>query len=166
MNTVRLISFLTLTALLFTSCQNNRGGIPKGEKAPDFETIDLHGNPHRLSDFKGKVVMLYFWADWCPACKKEFPETQEYYRKLKSDDFELIAINVSQPRETSEEFQRKYKATFPMLLDTDGKISKQYGIEELPTNYFIDPEGKIARRIVGWIGEPQVKVMINQLSKK
>lgn len=110
--------------------------------------------------------MLYFWADWCPACKKEFPETQEYYRKLKSDDFELIAINVSQPREASEEFQRKYKATFPMLLDTDGKISKQYGIEELPTNYFIDPEGKVARRIVGWIGEPQVKVMINQLSKK
>lgn len=110
--------------------------------------------------------MLYFWADWCPACRKEFPETQAYYEKLKSDKFELLAVNVAQPREASEEFQRKYKASFPMLLDTDGKISKQYGVEELPTNYFIDTEGKVARRIIGWIGEQQVRVMINQLSKK
>lgn len=166
MDTIRLLSWITVL-LLLTNCQSNiQGGIAKGEPAPDFTTTDLDGHQRTLSDFKGKVVLLYFWADWCPACKKEFPETQAYYQKLQSDDFELIAINVSQPREASEEFRRKYKATFPMLLDTDGKISKQYGVEELPTNYFIDPEGKVARRIVGWIGEPQVRVMINQLSKK
>ncbi|WP_448518718.1 peroxiredoxin family protein [Rhodoflexus sp.] len=162
----RSLGYLLLL-LVFTHCQsNNKKGIAKGSIAPDFETTDLQGNVHKLSDFKGKVVMLYFWADWCPACKKEFPETQEYYQKLHGDNFELLAINVSQPREASEEFHRRFKATFPMLLDTEGKISKQYGVEELPTNYFIDTEGKVARRIVGWVGEPQVRVMINQLSKK
>ncbi|MCS7019127.1 MAG: TlpA disulfide reductase family protein [Cytophagales bacterium] len=164
MNAIRLISLLT-TLLLLNGCQNNQGGISRGVTAPDFETTDLQGVAYKLSNYKGKVVMLYFWADWCPACRKEFPETQAYYQKLKSDQFELLAINVAQPRQASEEFYRKYKATFPMLLDTTGSISKQYGVEELPTNYFIDPEGKVARRIVGWIGEPQVRVMINQLAK-
>lgn len=163
---LRLLCYILLLLVLAHCQSSNKGGIPKGSPAPDFETTDLQGNVKKLSHFKGKVVMIYFWADWCPACKKEFPETQAYYQKLQSENFELLAVNVAQPREASEEFQRKYKATFPMLLDTDGKISKQYGVEELPTNYFIDPEGKVARRIVGWIGEQQVRVMINQLSKK
>lgn len=155
-----------LAALLLFSCTEEQKGIPKGSLAPDFEALDLQGIPRRLSDFKGKVVMLYFWADWCPTCRKEFPETQAYYQKIQNNNFELLAINVAQPSKVSREFQQKYKATFPMLLDTAGTISRQYGVEELPTNYFIDPQGKVARRIVGWIGEQQVRVMINQLSKK
>jgi cytochrome c biogenesis protein CcmG/thiol:disulfide interchange protein DsbE len=155
-----LISFILLLCL-FSACQRKEG-IEKGEKVPDFETTDLQGNKIKLSDYKGKVVMLYFWADFCPTCQREFPATQAYYEKLKGKDFELLAINVGEPAAASKKFREKYGATFQMLLDTTKKISETFGIRELPTNYFVTPDGKVARKITGFVGESQVKIMIEQ----
>jgi cytochrome c biogenesis protein CcmG, thiol:disulfide interchange protein DsbE len=155
-----LISFILLLAL-FSACQQ-KNGIEKGEKVPDFETTDLQGNKIKLSDHKGKVVMLYFWADFCPTCQREFPATQAYYEKLKGKDFELLAINVGEPAAASKKFREKYGATFPMLLDTTKKISETFEIKELPTNYFVTPNGTVARKITGFVGESQVKIMIEQ----
>ncbi len=156
-------TFLLLALLwAFWSCKPSVEGIPEGETVPDFQTTDTKGNVVNIKDLRGKVVMLYFWADFCPTCKKEFPETQAYYEKLQGKDFELLAINVGQPAVASKKFQEKYGATFPMLLDTAGQISRDFGVKELPTNYFISPDGKIQRRIIGFVGENQVQVMINQ----
>lgn len=155
-NLLLLFSFLALL-----SC-NKVGGVSDGETVPDFETYNVKGEKVKISDYKGKVVMLYFWADFCPTCKKEFPATQAYYEKLQGKDFELLAINVGQPQKASQGFYDKYQPSFPMLLDTAGQISKTFAVKELPTNYFINPEGKIIRRIIGFVGENQVQVMINQ----
>jgi cytochrome c biogenesis protein CcmG, thiol:disulfide interchange protein DsbE len=154
--------FLYFLLLCFFAACQRKDGIAKGEKAPDFETTDLKGNKVTLSAYKGKVVMLYFWADFCPTCQKEFPATQAYYEKLKGKDFELLAINVGEPASASKKFREKYGATFPMLLDTTKKISETFGIKELPTNYFVTPNGTVARKITGFVGESQVKIMIEQ----
>ena len=156
---------MIICALLLAACSGEQG-IERGEPAPDFTIYDVQGKPHRLSDYKGKVVMLYFWADFCPACEREFPETQKYYSELKGDDFELLAINVGQAKKISQTFGSRFGATFPMLVDTASQVSKQYGVEQLPTNYFISPDGKVARRITGWVDANQVRVMINQHKEK
>ena len=108
--------------------------------------------------------MLYFWADWCPTCKQEFPETQSYYEKLNKEGLQVLAINVKQPKEASEKFKKQFGATFPMLIDEEGKISDLYQVKELPTNFFIDSEGKIIRKIVGWVSQQQAEVILKQQS--
>lgn len=159
-------SIITGLLIWMSACVPNlEKGIPAGAKAPNFITQDLENNTYQLEDYKEKVIMLYFWADYCPACKKEFPATQKYYQALQQKNFELLAINVAQPAKSSERFRKKYGATFPMLLDTAGTIAKQYGVEELPVNYFIRPDGTVARKIIGWVNKNQVNVMINQLNK-
>lgn len=159
---IRISCFLAL--FLLAACGGS-GKLGKGALAPDFQREDLSGESHSLTKHRGKVVMLYFWADWCPTCKKEFPQTEAYYKELYGDDFELLAINVAQPREASEKFQETYGATFPMLTDENSEITKLYEVEVLPTNYFIDPEGKIIRRIVGFVDKNQARVMIEQHRK-
>ncbi|MEM6297636.1 MAG: redoxin domain-containing protein [Bacteroidota bacterium] len=158
---IRFSLFFLLFGLL-TAC----GSDLRGKPAPDFERVDLDGELQALEKHRGKVVMLYFWADWCPTCKKEFPQTQEYYEELAGEDFELLAINVAQPKEASEAFREKYGATFPMLTDEKSEITDLYNVEILPTNYFIDPEGKIIRRIDGFVDKNQARVMIKQHRKE
>jgi peroxiredoxin len=159
---MKIFTLFVSFILLFSSCSDEKG-LKRGEVAPDvvFELTD--GSKVKLSDFRGKVVMLYFWADWCPACKKEFPETQNYYKELKSEEFELIAVNVGQPKSVSEKFAKDFGAEFLTACDEDKSISKIFGIEEkLPVNYFIDKQGKIIRRINAWTDGNQVNVIIHQ----
>lgn len=158
----KLFILLFLSTFLF-SC-TEKTPFDKGQPAPKFETTDVEGNAQTIEKHtqNGKIVMLYFWADWCPTCKQEFPETQSYYEKLQKEGLEILAINVKQPKEASEKFKEQFGATFPMLIDEDGKISDLYQVEELPTNYFIDKEGKIIRRIVGWVSEQQIEVILKQ----
>ena len=156
-------SLIFLLFLLLNSCVQDVG-IPRGELAPEIELTDLEGLSQSLAKHKGKVVMLYFWAASCPTCKKEFPETEKYYKKLKGENFELLAINVGKEKqeESSKKYKEDFEISFPMLNDVDGKYTEMYAVEALPTNYFINPEGKVIRRILGWVDENQVQVMINQ----
>jgi peroxiredoxin len=156
------MSLAILMFLLIVSCQSEKG--PKrGDVVPDLELEKIDGKKIKLSDFKGKIVMLYFWADWCPACKKEFPETQAYYNKLKKEDFEIIAVNVGQPKSVSENFAENFGAEFIMTCDESKTIAQTYGVDDkLPVNFFINKKGEIIRRINGWVDENQVNVIIHQ----
>ncbi len=156
-----LLSLLIISLLL--SCQNMVGNRP-GNIAPDFQLSDLLGKEHQLSQYKGKVIMLHFWTDWCNACRAEFPRVEDYYRELKSDQFELLAINVGQAEDISADFQKDFDISFPMLTDPNSLTQKIYRVQAYPTNYFIDPEGRIIRRITGWVDKQQVEVIIKQHS--
>jgi peroxiredoxin len=158
----KILILLFISTFLFSCAEKTP--FDKGEPAPKFETTDVVGNTQTIEQHtkNGKTVMLYFWADWCPTCKQEFPETEKYYQKLQKDGLEILAINVKQPKEASEKFKEQFGATFPMLIDADGKISDLYKVEELPTNFFIDEEGKIIRKIVGWVSEQQAEVILKQ----
>jgi thiol-disulfide isomerase/thioredoxin len=119
----------------------------------DFELEDLQGNTVRLSDLKGKIVFLNFWATWCPPCRNEMPHMQAFYEKYQ-DDMVVLAVNPNKlenqgfdDSEKAEERAREYVEeegfTFPVLLDRDDSVWDMYRQRGIPANYMIDREGTI-----------------------
>lgn len=136
-----------------------------GGIAPDFALKDTAGKVVKLSDYKGKVVLVHFWTDFCKSCKVEFPKLQEIYSETKSKDFELLAINLGQSKNVSQKFKQDFAATFPMLVDTQNIMQTLYNIKVYPTNVFINPEGKIVRIRPAWVDKKTVEVFIAQHKK-
>ncbi|MCU0443887.1 MAG: redoxin domain-containing protein [Microscillaceae bacterium] len=148
-----------------TTCGSLPGTKP-GNVAPDFRLKDLAQTTQSLQNYRGKVVLLHFWTDFCQSCRAEFPLLQESYQALKSPDFELLVINIGQSEKISQDFQRDFKATFPMIADKQKITQDLYEVQTFPTNYFINPEGKIIRKITGWLPKTQIEVIVNQHKKK
>lgn len=114
------------------------------QPAPDFVAKNLKGQMVKLSDFKGKVLLLNFWATWCGACIEEMASMQNLYSSLKADGVEVLAISIDRWNEDRiQEYVKNNKLTFPVLLDQDQKVRKKYHVMGLPTSYLIDAEGKI-----------------------
>ena len=131
------IGILCLTA--FPVCATQ-----KGETAPDFTLRDLDGRNIRLSDYRGKLVLVNFWATWCVPCKLEMPSLEKLYQRFKSNSFEMFPISNDM---FGEKVVRPYVAiknfSFPVLVDPLLKVSNRYGVVTLPTTYLIDPEGNV-----------------------
>ena len=125
--------------------------LPKHEKpAPNFKLLTPNGKSISLSDFKGKTVLLNFWATWCTPCKKELPSMQRLYEDLKLDGFEIVAISIDRDKkERVHKYMEEYNLTFPVLLDPSQKVRKDYFILGLPTSYLIGKDGKLKGFISG-----------------
>jgi peroxiredoxin len=141
--TIFLFSFMTiaLTHTMAEEAPDNLPGLPIGEKAPDFELKTLDGKTVKLSDYRGKKVILNFWATWCPPCKAEMPDIQKYYNEA-DDNVEILAVNID-PQYDVKKFIRDANVTFPVLLDSKDEVNTLYRILTIPTTYFIDGEGII-----------------------
>ncbi len=114
------------------------------QPAPDFVAKNLQGQAVKLSDFKGKVLLLNFWATWCGACIEEMASMQKLYSALQGDGVEVLAVSIDRWNEDRiQEYVKKNNLTFPVLLDQDQKVRKKYHVMGLPTSYLIDAEGKI-----------------------
>ena len=114
--------------------------------APDFEGKEILGdNSIRLSDYRGKVVFIDFWASWCPPCLLSLPAYDKMYKELGNTEFELIAINVDEDTEDGLEFLRDHPVSYPVLADPEGDIGIPYGIRTLPVSYLLDREGRIVQ---------------------
>ena len=145
----------------FAALQVQRYDPPK--PAPTFALPDLNEQSVRLVDLRGKVVLLYFWATWCPDCQKELPSVSKLYTDLRSRGLEVLLINFREDpglvKRTVEE--RGYLA--PVLLDQSGEVTgKQYGVWGPPTAYFVDRRGQLVGRVVGprpW-GSPAARQFI------
>jgi peroxiredoxin len=124
--------------------------LPKlGTAAIDFDCQDLEGQVWSLNKVRGKVVLLRFWADWCPYCRYEMPIVDKYYRQLKKEGFLVLAVNVKQSAEVALAFIAQLDVTFPVPLDQDGTLAKRYGVYAIPTNFLIDREGIIREILIG-----------------
>ncbi|MBU8878332.1 TlpA family protein disulfide reductase [Bacillus sp. FJAT-29790] len=123
---------------------NNLPGLGIGLKAPDFELKNLAGETVKLSDFKGKKVMLNFWATWCPPCKAEMPDMQKFYTE-SGDKIAILAVNID-PKNDVSGFADKMGVNFPILLDENDQVSKTYQILTIPTTFFIDEKGIIRNK--------------------
>jgi peroxiredoxin len=123
-------------------------------RSTDFSLTTLDGKKVSLSSYRGKVVVLSFWATWCAPCKEEMPAMEALYRDIRARGFEILAVDAMEERATVEKFVKQYGYTFPVLLDTKGDVSGLYGAQALPTNYIIDSDGSVRARVVG-IGGPK-----------
>lgn len=120
-----------------------------GTPAEDFQLVDLNGNPQKLADYRGKVVLLNFWATWCKPCTTEMPAMQSSFDKLHDKGFVVLAINELEDDAKVREHIRQYNHTFPVLMDRDNKVANQFGVYGLPVSFFIDERGIVQEYIKG-----------------
>lgn len=133
-------------------------GVPTlGTVSPAFQLVDLAGNRIALSDYKGKVVLLNFWATWCAPCRVEMPAMESLYQDLREEGLEVVAISVDpQGIVVTQPFKEAMGLTFDILHDSDYRVGAAYGARTLPMTYLIDREGILRHRVFGardWNGQ-------------
>ena len=144
-----------------TAASETPGPVP----APDFTVYDEAGNEARLSDYRGKPVVVNFWASWCGPCRMEMPEFQEKHLEL-GGEVQFLMINMTGGRETVEtarDFIAGQGYTFPVLYDTEGDAAVTYGAYALPTTYFIDAEGYAIAQARGAINSETLQAGIDMI---
>jgi peroxiredoxin len=135
--------------------------------APDFELSDLDGKIHRMSDYRGKVVIVNFWATWCPPCREEMPSMQRAWEAIKDQGGEMLAIDVGEDEDRVFQFTADYPVEFPLLLDRDTEVPGRWGVRGLPTTYVVDKQGRMVYRAVGgreW-DDPEILKLVRELLK-
>ena len=119
--------------------------------APDFTLSGLDGKTVRLTDYKGKVVLLNIWATWCPSCVEEMPSMEKLYKELRGEHFEILGVSIDESgAKAVAPFMQKYKLSFPTLVDPGGRaVQSLYRITGVPESFLVDKEGNIAQVIIG-----------------
>jgi peroxiredoxin len=121
-----------------------------GRPAPDFTLPGIDGKNASLSDYRGKVVLVNIWASWCPSCVDEMPSMEKLYQKLKSENFEILAVSIdSLGVKVVAPFMKKHRLTFPVLIDSAGTIGVAYRTTGVPESFIIDKDGVLVRKIIG-----------------
>ena len=119
--------------------------------ADDFTLPLLAGGNAALSSYRGKVVILNFWATWCQPCLNEMPSMETLYQRFNAQGLEILAVDIGQSASTVRQFIRRAGYTFPVMLDSANRVSSVYQIRAIPTTYIIDREGKIIGYVLGSI---------------
>ncbi len=159
---VLLLSVIVVSSCTLESGNEDSGGevfiaLDKGEMAKDFTLPDLDGEKVTLSDLRGKVVLLNFWATWCPPCRKEMPSMESLHRKYGEKDLVILAVAIDRKgAKVAKPFVEENGLTFPVLIDRRGRVSDLYGVYAVPTTFVIDRNGTIVDKVQGaadWFSE-------------
>lgn len=149
--------FLVVFLLSFLlSC--SRVSLTPGASAPEFSLPSLSGDLQGLKTFQGKTILLNFWSSWCVPCMQEASEFEKLYRELKNQDFIIIGIAVDDTLEAVQKFKNKFGLSFPLLLDSEGKVKKKYKINGYPETFLIDKSGKFRFINDNESGSPEIKI--------
>jgi peroxiredoxin len=167
---------LVLSVALFSGCSrenaedaNKKKALSaeavEGGAAPDFTLKDLAGHDLKLSDLKGKVVLLNFWATWCPPCREEVPSLVSLNKQMSGKSFQMVTVSIDEGgKQAVEEFFKASGVTLPVLLDTERNVSSLYGTTGVPETFVIDRNGVIVKKVVGgmnWSDAAVVKSLDN-----
>ncbi len=164
---------LSVLMLVFSSlCTAQQAGegltsLPDRPQAPDFVLSDMDGNKHRLSDHRGQVVIINFWATWCPPCRAEMPSMQRAWEQLEKEGILMLGIDVGEDEDTIFQFTANYPVEFPLLMDQDSKVINQWPVRGLPTTFVVGPKGKIIYRAIGgreW-DDPELLALVRTLKQ-
>lgn len=118
-------------------------------EARDFTLKDINNKRISLKNYRGKIVMLNFWATWCTPCRQEMPSMEKLYRQFKNRGFVVVSVASGDDSKNVNAFIKEYNITFPALLDSDLEVTSHYKVWVLPTTYFINPKGEIIGKIHG-----------------
>lgn len=167
-----LILFLLVFAVVFaiketskepknsTKLEDNFAKAPTGKKAPDFTLKNVQGELVTLSDFRGKKVMVNFWATWCPPCQEEMPEIERFHNE--NPDVIILSINIDTTQDI-QGFIDEYQTTFPVLLDEDKNVAKAYGTFKIPETYFINRDGIVKHKQIGAMKYNDMKTVFDSM---
>ncbi len=139
------VFIIIISFFIFTGCKSTSG---------DFTLMDLDGNEISLSDFNGKVLILNFWATWCPPCREEIPDFVEVYNEYESEDVQFIGVS-NEDISTLRSFVEDYNISYPILID-DENIMGKWGISAIPTTFVFDKDGQIISKSVGTMTREQL----------
>jgi thiol-disulfide isomerase/thioredoxin len=121
-----------------------------GALAPEVRVKNLQGESVLLSQYRGKVVMLNFWATWCPPCRAEMPSMERLFQRMQGEEFVILAVNTeAQGAQIVPAFLKSYPHSFPVLLDAEGKAQNAYGVYRFPETFIINKDGMILNHILG-----------------
>jgi peroxiredoxin len=133
----------------------------------DIELEDLDGNTVRVSDLRGKIVLLNFWTTWCFDCKAEMPSMEKLFQRFKGQNFAMVAVNLREPSQRVHDFYETYKLSFTVLLDATGQSGIRYGIRSIPTTFILNQEGGLIGKVLGprdW-NSKQAIILVEHLIK-
>jgi len=160
-NKICLIMVVSM-ALFLGSCGQEPATLKVGDPAPDFSLIDRQGKTWTLSELKGQVVFINFWATWCAPCLQELPSMQRLYATLGQDGFTMLAILNNDKPNMADFVTKKKKITIPVLDDSSNVIGAKYYLTGLPETFIVDKKGIIRQKIIGgtqWDTPRQIKMM-------
>ena len=156
---------IILAVLAYPAGGAERAMLKIGDPPPPFSLQDTEGRTVTApGDFKGKTVVVHFWADWCPYCLEEMPVLDKLFRQYRDQGLMVYAVNVGQGLDAARAYMSKVKITYPVLLDTDSRAARSYGVKGLPRTFFIDRKGNIRYKLLGEAsGETLRKLVLNTL---
>jgi peroxiredoxin len=154
--TIRRVTRAVLCVLGLLVLDSGEGAWGMGSRVPavgmpavDFHLVDLDGTPRSLAEFRGKVVLLNFWATWCKPCTTEMPAMQQAYDTLRDKGLVVLAVNELEDEARVRQHIKEYGHTFPVLLDSKNHVANLYGVFGLPVSVFIDGKGSVQEYIKG-----------------
>lgn len=139
-------------------------GIQKGDLAPEIDLQTLEGKPLKLSDLRGKIVILNLWATWCPPCRAEMPDMQDFYEANKEKGVAILSVNLTSTEKSAQDvaaFVRDHGIAFPVVLDVDKQAARQYLAISIPTSYVIDSSGVIREKWIGPMDLAQMEKLVS-----
>ena len=160
-----MVSLLVLGTLARVNAQEKETLVKVGDDVPEFVVEMFDGQKINIKDLKGKIVLINFWATWCPPCQEELKRVQkEIIDRFKGKDFVFLAISREESKEQVKKFRERNGYTFPMGLDPERKIYSKFATATIPRNFIIDKKGKIVEIEVGYTKEAFAK-MIEKLER-
>ena len=165
---IRLIILVIMAgAIVFTIynsiTKEKREVLQVGDAAPDFELVDMNGETHQLSEYKGQGVFLNFWGTWCKPCEREFPIIDKYYQEYQDEGIQVLAVNIAESDFAVQNFIDRKNLTFPVVIDKNKSVMSTYNINPLPTTFLINPEGEIEKIITGEMSDEDILNYMNQI---
>jgi len=158
---------LLLLAVTLAACgggdSSGPTGVNEGNLASGFTLEALDGTEVSLGEYRGNVVLINFWATWCPPCRAEIPDIEEAYQARQDDGFVVLGVNVEEPRESVAPFVEAMGMTYPVLLDEGGQVLKMYRAIGLPISVILDQDGVIQVRHVGVLTREQLEDYLAQV---
>jgi len=157
-NFVFLVALFVVVGITL-SCNKEKAGVPaqtsqtpaaSQQKAPDFTLKDLNGNDFRLFNQAGKVIIVDFWATWCPPCRMEIPDFQSLYSKYSNQGLLLVGVSLDDSSEPVKEFVKKYNVSYPVVMGNEQVANSYGGIRGIPTTFVIDGKGNIYKKYIGY----------------